>query len=193
MHVLVSFCNLKARGCPALGLLDTATLEFQVVALADEVARSSGFTGLALSESYLFAVAQSLADSDGNLGSASALLVFDRKNLALCHRHEFRTAADVHSIWVNGSRLLAVSTGTDEVIEVELRGPQVVSERVVWRPEEGGPREDRHHLNAICGRDGAVLVTAFGTKAATTWNTARDGFIVDMTTGERFASGIDQP
>jgi hypothetical protein len=193
MHILVSFCNLKARGCPALGLLDTATLEFQVVALVDEVARTSGLTGLAISDDYVFAVAQSLADSDENPGSASALLVLDRKNLALRHRHEFRAAADVHSIWLDGSRLLAVSTGTDEVIEVVLQGPQVVSERVVWRPEEGGSREDSHHLNAICGRDGGVLVTAFGTKTATTSNTARDGFVVDITTGERVASGIDQP
>src|SRR5262245_28396856 len=108
MHVLVSFCNLKARGWPALGLLDTATLDVQVAALADEVDRTSGLTGLVLSEQYLFAVAQSLAASNENPGSASALLVFDRKNLALCHRHEFRTASDVHSIWVNGSRLLAV-------------------------------------------------------------------------------------
>src|SRR5262245_9004683 len=121
MHVLVSFCNLKARGCPALGLLDTATFEFRVLALPDGVPRTSGLTGLALSELYLFAVAQPIAHTEATPDSASALLVFDRKNLALIRRHEFHTAADVHSICVNGSRLLAASTGTDEVVEVMLR------------------------------------------------------------------------
>jgi hypothetical protein len=188
MQVLVSFCNLKAPGCPALGLLDPETSSFRVLALPEAVAGNKGLTGLAVAGPHLYAVVQSVGDAGG-----SSLLVFDRTNLVLLHRYEFRTAADVHSLWSDGSRLIAVSTGTDEVVELELRGPEVVSERVIWRPEPDGPREDRYHLNAVHGGDGKILIAGFGKKAEAAWTTARDGFIVDIATGERVATCIDQP
>ena len=57
MHLLVSFCNLKAPAMPALGLLDVHTCDFQVLTLPAELERCSGITGVVLDESYLYAVA----------------------------------------------------------------------------------------------------------------------------------------
>ena len=40
---------------------------------------------------------------------------------------------------------------TDEVVRLHLRGDAIVGQEVFWRPDPDGPREDRHHLNAILG------------------------------------------
>src|SRR3954452_17045590 len=99
MHILVSFCNLRAPGGPALGLLNLESFTFQVLELPPGAARCNGFTGLALSADYLFAVVQSVAAGPPS-SSGSSLLVFDRRDLSLLNRYAFRSGSDVHSIAV---------------------------------------------------------------------------------------------
>src|SRR5262245_36489569 len=142
MHILVSFCNLRAPSLPALGVLDPTTGAFRVLELPQELARCDGITGLGVSERSVYAVTQTAepTQSDG-LAGVSALLIFDRRNLRLRNSYAFRSARDVHSLWVHDETVYAVSTGTDEVVELSLRDDRVVSEREFWRPEPHGPRE----------------------------------------------------
>ena len=86
-----------------------------------------------------------------------------------------------------------VLTGTDEVIELRMRGDEVISESVFWRPEPDAPRADIHHLNAIFGWRGDLLVSGFGKKPGPDWGLTREGFIVNVTRGEAIASGIYHP
>src|SRR5262249_209175 len=152
-------CNLRAPGVPALGLLHPITGAFRVLELPRELAGCGGLTGLAACERYVYAVEQSSgpAHRDGRPGS-SALLTFDRRDLRLPGPSEFCSGGDVHSLWVRDGTAYAVSTGTDEVLELRLRDGRVVSEVTFWRPEPGGPREDVHHLNAIHCRGGELIV-----------------------------------
>lgn len=194
MHILVSFCNLRAPGVPALGLLDTATWEFHVLELPPAVARSSGFTGLAQCDRYVFVAAQSSASMRLETAFASSvLLIFDRRDLSLVSHYGFRSGTDIHSLVAREGRLYAVSTGTDEVIELRLRNADVVSESCIWRPDRDGPRKDLHHLNSIATRGDALLVSAFGKKSSDRWNSARNGFIIDIATEETLAGDLDQP
>jgi GT2 family glycosyltransferase len=100
---------------------------------------------------------------------------------------------DVHSIWLLDGRLFVVSTGTDEVMELEIRGPQILSETVFWRPDPSGPRVDIHHLNGLCESRGRLLVSGFGPKASQLWNSAQDGFILDILDGTVIASSVYHP
>lgn len=194
MHILVSFCNLRAPGVPALGLLDAATMEFHVLQLPPEVARCNGITGLALCDRYVYAAA--LPSQSMRLATAfasSVLLIFNRRDLSLASHYTFRSGTDIHSLLAQEGRLYAISTGTDEVIEMRLQNADVVSEVCFWRPDRDGPREDIHHLNAISLWRDELLVSAFGKKNSQRWHSARDGFITSISSGEMLAVGLDQP
>jgi hypothetical protein len=194
MHLLVSFCNVRAPGVPALGLLNAATMEFHVLQLPPEAARCSGITGLALCDRYVYMAAQP-AESwrIGTAISSTVLLIFQRRDLSLAGRHEFRSGTDIHSLLAREGRIYAVSTGTDEIIELRLRNAEVVSESCIWRPERDAPREDIHHLNALAVWRDELVVAAFGKKTSDRWHSARDGFIMNIATGEMLAGGLDQP
>jgi hypothetical protein len=177
-------------GLPALGLLDTATSAIRILELPKEVPPSklsqrAGIHGLAVSQRYVYAVLQKDP-------APSELLVLDRKDLRLLDRYVFR-AENVHSLCVSGEVLHVVSTGTDEVIELRMRGSEVISETVYWRPDSEGQRADIHHLNAICAWRGDLLVSGFGKKPGQDWGLTRDGFIANVTRGEMIASGIYHP
>jgi hypothetical protein len=187
MDILVSFCNVWTPGRPALGVLNTETSNFRVIQLPREVTHCYGIRGLAASERYIYAVLQETPLSP------PGLLVLDHAHLSLLSHYDFRSTGDVHSLWASGDAVYAVSTGTDEVIELQLRDDVVVSERVFWRPEPGATRADHHHLNGICGWRGDVLVSGFGKKTGQLWSSAASGFIVNLSTGEKTASGIEQP
>jgi len=194
MHILVSFCNLRAPGVPALGLLDATTMDFRVLDLPAAVARSSGITGLAQCNRYLYVVAQpSESLRQETALSSSVLFIFNCRDLSLANHYAFRSGADIHSIVAKDGRLYAVSTGTDEIIELRLRDTDVVSETCFWRPDRDGPREDLHHLNSIGWQGDSLLVAAFGPRISNRWNSARDGFITNVSTGETLAQGLDQP
>ncbi len=116
-----------------------------------------GFNGLATCDRYLYTAAQS------PLGGS--ILIFDRRDFTLASHYECQAAADLHSIlWADG-KLYVVSTGSDELIELQLDGPTVVAEQVIWRPDAHAPRRDAHHLNSLALWRGELLIAGFGPKA----------------------------
>ena len=187
MEILVSFCNVSVPGRPALGLLDTATSSFRVLQLPRKLPQPVSVAGLGASRDYLYAA---LPESPP---APSELLILERGELAVRNHYVFRSALDVHSLLVSGDALFVVSTGTDEVIELRLRGCEVLSETVRWRPEPGAPRADNHHLNALCEWRGELLVSGHGKKTADRWSSARGGFIVNINRGEQMAQNIHHP
>jgi GT2 family glycosyltransferase len=193
MHIVVSFCNLRTAKLPSLGLLDPEPLELRFLKLPDEVGHG-GITGLASSAHDLYLVVQATHNSGSpDLAGRSVLFVLDGRDLALRTRYELRSAADVHSLCLVDDALYAVSTGTDEVIRLRLRGSEVVSEECYWCPHIGGPREDGHHMNAVLERDGDILVAGFGKKESGSWSSARNGFIMNVARNAELAAGIEQP
>ena len=141
---------------PALGLLDVVTSEFRILRLPSELTWPFGVTGIAASDHYIYVVRRDKPREQ--------LVIFDRSDLTLRNCHTFQMVEEAHSMWGTDGALLVVSTGTDEVIEVKLRGAEVLAETVFWRPEPTAPRKDIHHLNAIYGWQGDLLVSGFGKK-----------------------------
>lgn len=183
MQFLVSFCNSAAPSDPVLAVVDGQRLQLSSVVSSADVLGCSGITGLSVSDRFVYAAAQGI----------NSLLLLDRTTLGVVNQYRFQHAVDVHSIRVVDDILYAVSSGTDEVVALQLHDDQIAWEHVYWRVDPNGPRADRHHLNAVWAEDARLLVAGFGPKQGESWSSATDGFIVDIHTNERVATDIAHP
>jgi hypothetical protein len=187
-HLLISFCNTIA-GAPALALLDLVSSTVAVVDVPEALSTERA-TGLAVSPEFVFVLTSSASAEPGLPISGrrpSGLWLFDRHDLSLIARHALTEVYDAHSMIVGPDGLDVVSTGTDEVIRIRLRGADVNGEDVVWRPDPEGPRTDVHHLNGICRWNDRVIVSGFGKKAGALWDSAAAGFVAAVPSGETIA------
>src|SRR5262249_25645729 len=111
-------------------------------------------------------------------------LVFDRT----CSSIE-----DIHSLCALPDFLVAVSSGTDEIVRLPLRAGELGPEEVIWRISTDAGRSDNHHLNSICSWRGGLVVSGFGPKPDGTWRSAREGFLQNIDTGERLVTAVRHP
>lgn len=196
MDILVSFCNLQdTPGRPALGLLDDGTMDFRVVEFPPEVPPATGMTGLAASSRYVFIGLQTSGGAKKS-HSPSSLLIFDRFCFKLLNHYVFSSVKDIHSLWLskNEVNLYAVSSGTDEVVSVQIDGFNIVSEQVYWRPEPQGKRKDNFHINTVYEWNDEVIVMGFGKKQeGEQWKDIRNGFIHNVNRNQTIVSGLEHP
>ena len=214
MEILVSFNNTyQSPGYPVLGVLDPSSMNLRFVEWPSHIPQT-GVLGMAVSSKYVFLGIQYAFDAtqsyrmppevgleysaDGMLASLNpcSLLILDRNNLRVVNHHVFELVKDVHSFLLckDESALFVVSTGTDEVICVDLDGATVIGERVFWRPSTATDRVDNHHLNSIVSWQGDILVSGFGQRAiADDWNSAQNGCIYNIIKDEIIMRGLQQP
>jgi hypothetical protein len=196
VNILISFCNtIETPGFPNLGIIDLDSKDFSVVKLPPAISQT-GITGLAKSAQFVFVGLQHLEGETKGYESPAALLIFDSMTFQLLATHPLKLVRDIHSFcWVEeSSTLLIVSSGTDEVISLELHGTALVAEKVFWRPEPKDPREDVRHLNSIYRYLGDYYVSGFGKRELEgEWSSARNGFIINMTTGKQVMNAMYHP
>jgi hypothetical protein len=188
MKILASFCNVRIPGRPTLALLDTVTFSCHAVKLTNDIRRGISATGLAVSADNLY-----VAIPGGSPTDKSELIILDRHRLEVCNRYRFRYVQDIHSILLDRTRMYAVSTGTDQIVELQIRGSEIVSEHPFWRPDPRGPLRDLHHLNSLCQLNGDLLVSGFGDKTENTWSHSGNGFVFNITRDRSVISGIHHP
>jgi len=146
-------------------------------------------TGLTPSAGLLYAIALSPV-----VMRKSSLVVVNGSTLEVLAATELETVIDAHALAVSEDGAVYVaSTGTDEIVRLDLDDLRVVSETVVWRPPTAGPREDLHHVNSIVEVDGMLVAAGFGPKDGDLWTTARNGFIWNITREEPITEGIYHP
>jgi hypothetical protein len=190
MDILVSLCNRDEDHPEALVAVDSITGTSLPVALAEP---GLGAMGLCKTGEYVFVVVR-LGREDDEGRELSGLYTLQRDTLAPVAHYEFETGRDVHSLYPLAGALYAVSTGTDELLRLELDDGEVVAESVYWRPASAGPRRDEHHLNAVYFWDGALVVSGFGRRPPEAdWKDARDGFLWHLGRDERFGPALYQP
>jgi hypothetical protein len=185
-RIAVSFCN-QPQAPPQLGLIDAQRLRFDAATFGGLEA-CAGVTGMAVADDFLF-----LAVQDPSRMARSSLVALERATLEVAAVTHLASALDVHSIRATTEAVYVVSTGTDELLALELNGPEVVRETVAWRPKTAGPREDKHHLNGITEFDGRLVVSGFGRKEGELWTSAHKGFIWDVTNDVAAAEPIYHP
>lgn len=172
--LVASFCNLGGPDEPPLGVFPEPGGETMLVPTTP-LPGIVGITGLAADQRYLYAVGQIRTDPAAT--PVSELLTFDRTGLRLRDRYTFRLGLDVHSLTIVDGELMAVSTGTDALVELALRDGRVSTEHVHWRADPIGPVADLLHLNAVGHHRGTLLVSGFGRRTGPSWNSARAGFV----------------
>ena len=193
-RLLMSF-NVALPGAPLIGLLDPGTGLLSSVDLPDSIGRVDGIWGIALHNDLLCAIGTRRQwVTEETWGPVeSFLLLLDDATLAVRAMYPLPDLEDPHSLLSHENGLLVVSTGTDEVVQLDLRGDELRGSQVVWRPAEANDRLDQLHLNSICRRGDQILVSGFGYHTPDRPRGARDGFIVDMLSGEYVVRGLQQP
>ena len=191
---LITLARAKVPGGPAVAAWNPPSQSIQIVRLPRRDLVMSAVMGAAANDSFVFLAVQ-IADGlrPYFYGGSFFLLVLNRADLSFATLHPLENLRDVHSICLHQHRLYLVSTGTDEVIALELDGANIVGQTVAWRPIPEAPREDLHHLNTLVSWNGSLIVSGFGEKSGPLWSSATNGFLHDITTGQRLLSGIAQP
>jgi hypothetical protein len=183
MDVLVSCCACGPRRRFTLGALDAATLTLWPVWGLFPAGQHEEIAGLAADRRFVYLA----------IRRPPALLLLDRDSFSVLRRHPLPGLDDLHSLCLRDEDLFVVSSGTDEVVCLRMRGPEIASQTVFWRPVAGAPRVDTHHLNGLCRVRGELHVSGFGPRRGGDWASAMGGFIHNVERDERVLSGIAQP
>jgi hypothetical protein len=193
-HLLVTMNRARTPGAPVWLRVDRESREVSVVRLPEPFRGATVAHGAVVEGEVLYGVLQAPESLVSIFHTGDYwLTAWDTKSLDYLGGNKLDLCVDVHSICYWDGALLAVSTGTDEVVRLELDGARVVGSQVAWRPETAAPREDRHHLNSIAtdGRD--LFVSGFGRREGSLWSTAKNGFVENVTKGERVEEGLQHP
>jgi hypothetical protein len=182
MAILCSLCNIVGEKPSSLLLVDDGLCGFRWVRLPPGFP-AGGVTGLAMGSRFLYAAVQ----------TTGQLAILDKSDLTLRSLHTLAERCDVHSLLEDGERVFAVATGLDTVLRLGMKDGSVVSEQTHWRPDPGGPPEDRHHLNSLSRWHGRLLVSGMGSREDWPPLGGRPGFVRDAESGETVAEGLHQP
>jgi len=132
-------------GTGVLALVDSVSGEHRWLDAGSETFISG--VGLAVAGETLYCAC---SDAEGRSFLAVFDLAGDRRDLVPLAR-----VADIHSIFVLDGDLIAVSTGTDEVVRLALRDGAPFE--TLWACSAEGA--DTQHLNAVTVCDGSMLVS----------------------------------
>ena len=190
--VLISFCNVSAPHLPLLGLFEPQSPRLSAVRLPPEASRFKGMTGIARNERYLYAVAQLRPPEGERFTSRSALLTFDVLTLDLISTYELSIAADAHSLAWSQGKMYVASSATDQIIELEMKGAEVVSERPYLQSAHG-QLSDINHINGLCDSPDGLIMSAFGQRTDPSWASATNGFLMNVMKRERLRTGLQHP
>lgn len=119
------------------------------------------------------------------------IVVLSAVDLAPLAHYAVPQVREAHSICFVDNTIYAVSTGTDEVFALDLSGDTVSDCRVVWKASNSG--RDTHHLNSIIEVGGELVVSGFGPKTDSTWTSATNGYIHNISRDVRLRAGVYQP
>ena len=185
MKLLVSLCNRGSWETAILGpfLVELSVASGEVRPIDLKVSWPTGTTGimgLAHLGEDLLAVTQ----------GPSALLLCLTRDYRLRSVWPLAQVRDAHSLAVRDGLVYVASTGTDRVIEFDLRRG---SERVFWQANHHG--NDSIHLNSLRWHRGELLATTFGPKKGDDWRSADDGRSFSRVSGgsgaELYAAAFD--
>ena len=192
MRLLVSLCSSTTEAPEALVVYDALTAAVEPVSLPDS---GAGVFGLCVANGSIYCLIDQGRPSPAE-AERSELCRLDSATLAVRWRYAFRVGRDVHSVAAGGHRLLVTSTGTDEVLELALDDHgRIEDERVIWRPNPGSERADRHHVNDVVIDDGRILVSGFGPRPTpgSGWEDATAGFVRALPSGDLVMGPVYHP
>jgi hypothetical protein len=152
VRLLVSLCSSTTEAPEAVVVYDADMGTVEPVSLPDS---GAGVFGLCVANGSIYCLIDQGRPSPDE-AERSGLCRLDSATLAVRWGYAFRVGRDVHSVAAGGHRPLVTSTGTDEVLELALDDQgRIEDERVIWRPNPGSERADRHHVHPRPPRAGS--------------------------------------
>ena len=180
LELLVTLCNRVPDLCGGLRDIFLLTVDVDTGAITPVRLPTSvtegrwGMTGIARREhGYVCAL-----QPNSILYLSSTLEVEGVYDLAL--------ARDCHSIAWHDSAYI-VSTGTDSIVRFD----PTQGERLIWLDNDR--QTDTIHLNSVAFDGDRCLASAFGPKQNSLWTSAENGYVFDLGSGERLATGVYHP
>ena len=193
--VLVSFCN-QPEGLAAFGLLSITGRSLTLINSGVQYGESGlqQATGLVSYDSAAYAVISV---------KRTAHIVQIAPDFTIVADFALKTVRRPHSIVATATNEFhVVSTGTESVVRVLVSptGQCVEAEEVIWSAGPHPSSDDLYHLNGLTLANGHLVVSGFGPGWRETLERRKagehalyDGFLVDVTTGERLADGLQMP
>jgi hypothetical protein len=170
---LASFCNnARARLALVSDLGIERSIDLDLSMLGRDV---NGLIGVTFHQSHCVVGVQCFP---------SAMVVLDRA-FRVRKWYDLEDVNDLHGIASFGGEIIAVSSGTNQVMAFD---PRTRTLRVIWASSES--LSDTLHLNDVTVRDKAVFCSRFGARGA---QAARNGDVFDVITGERAVSHLREP
>ncbi len=114
--------------------------------------------------------------------------MLERTSCSLRAAVSLPSVSDIHSIARTDGGIIAVSTGTDRILAIDLAS---MTTSTVW--SASSEMLDTHHLNAVTWFGNHLLCSGFGRKQSDRWSSAVDGYILDITSGEYLVRGLYHP
>jgi hypothetical protein len=103
--------------------------------------------------------------------------------------HELPGGRDPHGLLIEEDRLWVVSSGSNEVILYRKTGSGSWTPEVVYQHPSCEPQ----HFNGLVRHRGMLILSAFGVSANGARSVSSTGYLVDIDTGLRVRSALDQP
>jgi hypothetical protein len=187
MHILLSFCNEQRSPDRGLVLYSLGTRKGTWIGVGTR-AEIMGTRGMCVHDEVLYAFY--------TVGWwETHLVTYDMHGGAprLLEDRIIPEVKDPHSACAHDGRLLVASTGTDEIIALDLETGGTVGDiaETYWRASAAG--EDTHHVNSVCSDGERVLISAFGPRLGEHWSSATRGYIYDVFAEKRIVSNLRQP
>lgn len=162
MKLIVSLCNVPMGG--PLCEYDLRTGETTGIRIAHPLVRESiGATGLARYRDGLLVALQ----------TEPPVLMHLSMKYEVIAVWPLSSVEDPHSIVVYRDTPYLVSTGTNAIVRVEDG-----KETVHWLADCG--ERDCIHMNSIAWHRGRLYASAFGPRSGELWNSASEGYVIDV-------------
>lgn len=181
--IIISFCNLPKHSDSGLLLFDLCCSKTRWLELGLST-KVTSCTGISQADGYILSLAE--------FGEEVYVVVTNSEDFQPLYYQRLFEIRNAHSICVDGDIVLIVSTGTDEVVAYQWGPHGFTFQGTVWTPSQA--KKDTHHINSItCVDRENILVTAFGPKKADLWQSASNGYVCNIKSGNFIKTGINQP
>tara|TARA_B110000902_G_C14294117_1_gene582417 strand:- start:6385 stop:7491 length:1107 start_codon:yes stop_codon:yes gene_type:complete len=127
----------------------------------------------------------------GYQSKPTKIAVFDR-NFKIISVNAVKEIVNLHTFTTRDHKLYTVSTGTDEVFEVDFdENWNIKSTKCIYK--KSIYKKDKWHINSICNHEGNLIVTCFNKKINGSWKNSKVGQIIDISNNIVLKKNLFQP
>lgn len=190
MKILISFCNTQGydhiikHNISPLALWDNVSNILSWIKLP--ITKGFiGLTGLCKNEDRIFILSQHK--------KYGVLYILDKKNLNIINHQKLFKVKDPHSCVFYNRSLYIVSSGNNSVIKYILKNDRLSKPTTHYSTNRKNNNTDTVHLNSIIISSSGILISAFGSKTGNLHSTARNGYILNMSSNKKLIFPIYHP